>query len=98
MPTKDYRPAEIVTTLREAGILISQSQTVASVIKSLGVPEHIRPDAGPEFTAKVIRGWLELLESQTLFIEPGGPQGMATTSRSAASPETSCSTERYSIR
>ena len=39
MPRKNYRPEEIITKLREADILISQGQTVASVIKSLGVSE-----------------------------------------------------------
>ena len=39
MPRKKYRPEEIVTKLREADVLISQGQTVASVIKSLGVSD-----------------------------------------------------------
>jgi transposase InsO family protein len=38
-----------------------------------GVPEHIRSDNGPEFTAKAIRKWLNNLEVKTLFIEPGSP-------------------------
>jgi len=38
-----------------------------------GVPEHIRSDNGPEFTAKVVRGWLERVGAKTLFIEPGSP-------------------------
>jgi len=38
-----------------------------------GVPEHIRSDNGPEFTAKVIRKWLSSLGVKTLFIEPGSP-------------------------
>jgi len=38
-----------------------------------GVPEHIRSDNGPEFTAKVVREWLQRLEVGTLFIEPGSP-------------------------
>ena len=37
------------------------------------VPEHIRSDNGPEFTAKAVRGWLERLGVKTLFIEPGSP-------------------------
>ena len=40
---------------------------------SKGVPEHIRSDNGPEFTAKAVRGWLEGLGVKTLFIEPGSP-------------------------
>lgn len=38
-----------------------------------GVPEHIRSDNGPEFTAKVVRRWLPKVGVQTLFIEPGSP-------------------------
>ena len=38
-----------------------------------GIPEHIRSDNGPEFTAKAVRKWLEKLGVKTLFIEPGSP-------------------------
>ena len=38
-----------------------------------GVPEHIRSDNGPEFTAKAVRGWLGRVGVKTLFIEPGSP-------------------------
>ena len=38
-----------------------------------GAPEHIRSDNGPEFTARVVRGWLERVGVKTLFIEPGSP-------------------------
>jgi transposase InsO family protein len=38
-----------------------------------GVPEHIRSDNGPEFTARILRSWLERIGVRTLFIEPGSP-------------------------
>ena len=38
-----------------------------------GVPEHIRSDNGPEFTARAVRKWLSQLGVKTLFIEPGSP-------------------------
>ena len=38
-----------------------------------GVPDHIRSDNGPEFTAKAVRGWLGRVGVATLFIEPGSP-------------------------
>jgi putative transposase len=38
-----------------------------------GIPEHIRSDNGPEFTAKAVRKWLERLGVKALFIEPGSP-------------------------
>jgi len=38
-----------------------------------GIPEHIRSDNGPEFTARAVRRWLNQLGVKTLFIEPGSP-------------------------
>ncbi len=38
-----------------------------------GVPDHIRSDNGPEFTAERVREWLKKVEVKTLFIEPGSP-------------------------
>ena len=38
-----------------------------------GIPEHIRSDNGPEFTARDVRKWLYKLGVKTLFIEPGSP-------------------------
>ena len=38
-----------------------------------GVPDYIRSDNGPEFTAKKVRHWLEKIGVRTLFIEPGSP-------------------------
>jgi transposase InsO family protein len=38
-----------------------------------GTPEYIRSDNGPEFTAEAVRQWLERVDVQTLFIEPGSP-------------------------
>lgn len=38
-----------------------------------GIPEHIRSDNGPEFTAKAVRRWLNGLSVKTLYIEPGSP-------------------------
>src|SRR5512136_1598399 len=37
------------------------------------IPEHIRSDNGPEFTARAVRKWLFGLGVRTLFIEPGSP-------------------------
>ncbi len=33
-----------------------------------GIPEHIRLDNGPEFTARAVRRWLNRLGVKTLFI------------------------------
>jgi transposase InsO family protein len=38
-----------------------------------GVPEHIRSDNGAEFTAGVIKKWLQNVGVKTLYIEPGNP-------------------------
>ena len=61
-------------------ILIQRRITSQDVIDCLfelfimkGIPEHIRSDNGPEFTAKAIRSWLNRIGVKTLFIEPGSP-------------------------
>jgi transposase InsO family protein len=38
-----------------------------------GVPKHIRSDNGAEFTAGVIKKWLQNVGVKTLYIEPGSP-------------------------
>ena len=38
-----------------------------------GVPEHIRSDNGPEFTANAVRRWLGRVGAKTLYIAPGSP-------------------------
>jgi putative transposase len=38
-----------------------------------GTPSYLRSDNGAEFTAEIVRAWLEKLQVQTLFIEPGSP-------------------------
>jgi transposase InsO family protein len=38
-----------------------------------GIPDHIRSDNGPEFTAKAVRQWLEYIGVKTLYIDPGSP-------------------------
>ena len=48
-------------------------ETLADLFLTHGVPAHIRSDNGPEFTAELVRLWLEALQVQTLFIEPGSP-------------------------
>ena len=38
-----------------------------------GVPEQVRSDNGSEFTAILIRRWLQRIGVKTLFIEPASP-------------------------
>ena len=46
---------------------------LAELFVMRGVPEHIRSDNGPEFTAKAVREWLGKVGARTLYIEPGSP-------------------------
>jgi hypothetical protein len=48
-------------------------ERLAWLMATRGVPGHIRSDNGPEFTAQVVREWLEKVGVKTLFIEPGSP-------------------------
>jgi len=53
------------------------AQDVIDVLRYLflvrGVPDYIRSDNGPEFTAKKVKKWLKAMNVKTLFIEPGSP-------------------------
>jgi putative transposase len=83
--TCDGRPFRVLTILDEytrecLAISVERRITSQDVIDKLfdlfvlrGVPDHIRSDNGPEFTAKAVRGWLSRLGVKTLFIEPGSP-------------------------
>jgi transposase InsO family protein len=48
-------------------------EQLAELFVQRGAPDYIRSDNGPEFTAKVVREWLDRLGVKTLFIEPGSP-------------------------
>ena len=82
--TADGRKFRILTIIDEftrecLALYVARSITSREVVEQLyelfllrGVPEHIRSDNGPEFTAKAIRRWLADMEV-TLYIEPGSP-------------------------
>jgi putative transposase len=83
--TADGRAFRMLTIIDEytrecLAILVERSLTSEDVIDQLfnlfilrGIPEHIRSDNGPEFTAKAVMKWLNKLGVKTLFIEPGSP-------------------------
>ena len=83
--THDGRAFRILTILDEytrecLSIRVARRITAQDVIYELGdlflergIPEHIRSDNGPEFTARAIRQWLRDLGVKTLYIEPGSP-------------------------
>ena len=83
--THDGRPLKLLTIVEEysrecLAIVVARRlrsirvlETLAALFVTHGVPAHIRSDNGPEFTAALIHLWLEALQVQTLFIEPGSP-------------------------
>ena len=48
-------------------------EVIADLMLAHGVPEHIRSDNGPEFTARAIRRWLSANQIKTVYIKPGAP-------------------------
>ena len=83
--TVDGKAFRILTVIDEytrdcLAILVDRRITSQDVIEQLfylfvsrGIPEHIRSDNGPEFTARAIRSWLNRIGVKTLFIERGSP-------------------------
>lgn len=48
-------------------------ETLADVMLTKGIPEHIRSDNGAEMTSRIVRSWLVGLGSEALYIEPDSP-------------------------
>ncbi len=48
-------------------------ERLAWLFATRGVPDHVRSDNGPEFTAIAVRDWLKRVGVKTPFIEPGSP-------------------------
>ena len=83
--TSDGKPVRLLTVVDEytrecLAIHVGRSLRSPHVIECLGdlivqrgVPEHLRSDNGPEFTARAVRLWLPPLGATTLFITPGSP-------------------------
>ena len=83
--THDGRAFRILNIIDEftrecLAIMVARKITTQDVIDVLfhlfifrGIPEHLRSDNGPEFTAKAARAWLNRIGVKTLFIEKGSP-------------------------
>jgi putative transposase len=67
--TRECLAIEVARHLRADDVL----HRLAELFVQRGVPEHIRSDNGPEFTAKAVRHWLVQVGVRTLYIEPGSP-------------------------
>ncbi len=83
--THNGRPLKILTVIDEytrecLSLRVERGMTSEQVLETLaglfvyrGVPDHIRSDNGPEFTALAVRDWLGRVGVKTLYIEPGSP-------------------------
>ncbi len=83
--TRDGRPLKMLTIVDEytrecLAIEVERHMKSIDVLQVLsdlfverGTPGYLRSDNGPEFTATLIREWLDRLDVDTLFIEPGSP-------------------------
>lgn len=83
--TRDGKAVRLLTVIDEytreclairAGRSIRSSDVIealAGLMTDKGIPEHIRSDNGPEFTARAVREWLGGVGARTLYIEPGSP-------------------------
>ena len=67
--TRECLAIDVARRLNSENVL----ERLAELFVSRGVPDHIRSDNGPEFTAQVVREWLGRIGVKTLFIEPGSP-------------------------
>jgi len=67
--TRECLAMRVARRLRSKDVI----DTLADLFLERGTPEYLRSDNGAEFTAKVVRQWLEALGVTTLYIAPGSP-------------------------
>ena len=83
--THDGRPLRLLVVVDEytrecLAIVVERQLQSVHVLELLGelfvergVPDYIRSDNGSEFTAQLVREWLDRTGVKTLYIEPGSP-------------------------
>jgi len=83
--TRDGRALRLLTVLDEftrecLAIVVARRLASTDVLECLtrlfvqrAVPQHLRSDNGSEFRATEVQEWLQRLEVQPLYIEPGSP-------------------------
>jgi len=67
--TRECLAIDVARKLRSDDVL----ERLSWLFATRAVPDHVRSDHGPEFTATVVRDWLHRVGVKTLFIEPGSP-------------------------
>ena len=67
--TRECLSIDVARSLTSEDVL----DQLTELFVSRGVPEHLRSDNGPEFTAQAVRRWLSRLDVKPAFIEPGSP-------------------------
>lgn len=67
--TRESLAIKVKRSLKSEDVL----ECLTELFCAKGVPDHIRSDNGSEFTANLVRKWLNELGVKTLFIEPGSP-------------------------
>lgn len=67
--TRECLLSLVARTIRSQDVILA----LADLFLKHGMPKHIRSDNGPEFIAKKLQSWLNTLDVQPLFIQPGSP-------------------------
>ena len=67
--TRECLAIDVARQLKSEDVL----ERLSDLFIHRGVPDYIRSDNGPEFTASKVREWLGRVDVKTLFIEPGSP-------------------------
>ena len=82
--TRECLAVRVARRINSFGVI----ETMADVMLTRGVPEHVRSDNGAEMTARIVRSWFAKLGAKTLYIDPAVPGRTAI-----ANPSTeSCAT------
>ncbi len=67
--TRECLAIDVARKLNSEDVL----ERLSWLMATRGVPAYVRSDNGSEFTAKVVREWIDRVGAKTLYIEPGSP-------------------------
>jgi putative transposase len=67
--TRECLAIDVAGSIRSGRVI----EVLTQLVSVHGAPRHLRSDNGPEFVATAILRWLQTMQIETAFIDPGKP-------------------------
>ena len=67
--TRECLAIDVAGSIRSGRVI----EVLAQLVSVHDAPQHLRSDNGPEFVARAIQRWVQTVQIETAFIDPGKP-------------------------